>query len=454
LFGELFATLADPRGRAGVILPTGLMTDYTTSAFFASLVNSSRLVRSLAFDNQKKIFPSVHPDTPFALLTIGTSDQNPEFAAYILEIDHLSQPERRYHLSPAEIARINPNTKTAPVFRSRADAELTAKIYAPVPVLIDEAKGCVGNPWGVSFHTRIWHMAEDSASFRTAAQLARAGFVRDGGDWIGDGRYVPLYEAKMIHQFDHRWATYDGVGTRDTTLEEKQNQDFEPSPRYWVPEDEVNARLAAQGWTLGWLVGWRDITNATNERTLIANVIPRLGSGDKFLLTFPDMQARYCAALLATMNSLVCDFVVRQKIGGTSLKLYLIKQIPIPGPSLYSESDLSFIVPRVLELAYTSHSMAPFARDLGYDGPPFAWEEDRRALLRAELDAWYARAYGLSRGELRYILDPTEVKGADYPTETFRVLKNNEKARYGEYRTARLVLAAWDAQEAQPLAAQ
>ena len=94
--------------------------------------------------------------------------------------------------------------------------------------------------------------------------------------------------------------------------------------------------------------------------------------------------------------------------------------------------------------------MAPFARDLGYDGPPFAWDEDRRAQLRAELDAWYARAYGLTKEELRYIPDPIEVMGPDYPSETLRVLKNNEKARHGEYRreyrTARLVLAAWDAQ--------
>ena len=88
--------------------------------------------------------------------------------------------------------------------------------------------------------------------------------------------------------------------------------------------------------------------------------------------------------------------------------------------------------------------MAPFARDLGYDGPPFPWDEDRRALLRAELDAWYARAYGLTRDELRYVVDPADVKGPDYPSETFRVLKTNEIARFREYRTARLVLQAWD----------
>ena len=91
--------------------------------------------------------------------------------------------------------------------------------------------------------------------------------------------------------------------------------------------------------------------------------------------------------------------------------------------------------------------MAPFARDLGYDGPPFAWDEDRRALLRAELDAFYARAYGLTRDELRYILDPADVKGPDYPSETFRVLKKNEIAQLRRIPHRRLVLEAWDRME-------
>ena len=113
-----------------------------------------------------------------------------------------------------------------------------------------------------------------------------------------------------------------------------------------------------------------------------------------------------------------------------------------------TEPRLAFLVPKVLELSYTSHALAPFACDLGHDGPPFAWDEERRAYLCADLDAFYARAYGLTRDELRYILDPADIKGPDYPSETFRVLKEKEIRRYGEYRTRRLVLAAWDRMEA------
>ena len=146
------------------------------------------------------------------------------------------------------------------------------------------------------------------------------------------------------------------------------------------------------------------------------------------------------------MCSLVLDFVARQKVSGSSMTYFYVKQFPVLPPSFYTAEDLAFIVPRVVELTYTSHSLSPFARDLGYHGAPFAWNEDRRALLRAELDAFYAVAYSLTRDDLRFILDPTDVMGPDYPSETFRVLKDNEKMRYGEYRTRRLVLEAWDRQ--------
>jgi hypothetical protein len=144
------------------------------------------------------------------------------------------------------------------------------------------------------------------------------------------------------------------------------------------------------------------------------------------------------------MSSLCRDFVVRQKIGGTHLKLHTQKQIPTLPPSAYTQAAIDFIQPRVLELTYTAHDLKPWAEDLGYDGPPFIFDPERRSLLRAELDAYYAHLYGLSRDELRYILDPADVMGPDYPSETFRVLKTNEIRQFGEYRTQRLVLEAWD----------
>lgn len=448
LFAELFARLS--RLRAGVIVPTGIATDATTAPFFADLVTSRRLARLVDFENRAALFPAVDSRMKFSLLTLGRDEDQARFAFFLTDPAQMAEPERNFTLSPETIARLNPNTRTAPVFRSRADAELTAKIYANTPVLIDEAKGPGGNPWGVSF-ARLFDMSNDSHLFRTAAQLEAEGFAREGSDWQqGNTRFVPLYEAKMIHQFDHRWAGYDAAGesAADLTAAQKANPAQEAEPRYWVPKAEVDARLAAKGWSRDWLMGWRDITNATNERTVIATVFPESGVGNKLPLMFAKQATNRIAGLIANMAALSFDFASRQKIGGTTLNFFLLYQLPILQPDFYTEPRLAFITPKVLELTYTSHSLSPFARDLGYEGPPFAWDEDRRAHLRAELDAFYARAYGLTRDELRYILDPADVKGPDYPSETFRVLKEKEIRQYGEYRTRRLVLEAWDRMEA------
>lgn len=424
LFAELFSALGK---QAGILVPTGIATDATSAGFFSDLVERHRLVRLVDFENREGLFPAVDSRMKFSILSTGSSTPT-EFAFFLTNPSQLSDSRRRFTLDAAAIARINPNTKTTPIFRSRFDAELTAKVYSRVPVLIRDGDDA-GNPWAISFHTRIWHMAEDSEHFRTSSDTGR----------------VPLFEAKMLHQFDHRWCTYHGDETRELTTVEKADSYFEPNPRYWVPDGEVKKRLAASGWNRLWLLGWRDITNATNERTLIATVLPAVGSGDSILLAFPGfMPPARTACLLANLCSIVLDYCARQKVGGTHLKLNVFKQLAVLPPTAYGDLDAVFIQSRVLELTYTTHSIAPFARDLGYDGAPFAWNEDRRAVLRAELDAWYARAYGLTRDDLRYILDPADLMGEDYPSETFRVLKNNEMKKFGEYRTRRLVLEAWD----------
>ncbi|CAK0767889.1 hypothetical protein CCP3SC1_510010 [Gammaproteobacteria bacterium] len=308
-------------------------------------------------------------------------------------------------------------------------------------------KESFNNPWGISFMAMI-HMSNDSGLFRTAAQLTGDGATRDGPNWISRDMqvWVQLYEAKMVHQFDHRWATYEdnGSDSRELTDAEKRDPASFAQPRYWIKDSDKELALAGR-WERQWLMGWRDICRSTDERTVIAGVVPRVGVGHTFPLFFTATgDARKECALLANWNSLVFDFIARQKVGGTHLTYGYLKQFPALPPDHYTPTDLHYIVPRVLELTYTAHDLAPFARDLGYDGAPFPWDPERRARLRAELDAYYGKLYGLTRDELRYILDPADIYGVDYPSETFRVLQKNEIRQFGEYRTRRLVLEAWD----------
>jgi hypothetical protein len=459
LFSELFKDALSARGQAGIIAPTEILSGDTLKGFFQDIVDRGILKSSVAFENEEFIFPGIANVNRFALITMGPADREQEkcsFAFYLRRSEHLSEEERFFKLSKSDLRLLSPNTQTCPVFRSRADAELTKKIYSKVPVLIDENKGPAGNPWRLSFMA-MYHMANDSGLFKPTEQLRAEGCERKSKSWIfscDHRRYVPLYEGKFIWHYDHRFSSYHnlgkvkgrgGRGLPPVTFEEYADANFDPQPRYCVDETLVENRLATvTDWPHKWLIGWRDVASAKLERTFVTAVIPRFAVGDKLPLYFPAVETRLIAALLSNLSSIVFDYFVRQKMAGTSLKQHYLKQFPVLPPSAFSEDDISFIVPRVLELTYTSHSVAPFARDLGYDGPPFRWDEDTRAQLRAQLDGRIALLYGLTRDELRYILDPADVMGSDYPSETFRVLQKNEIAKYGEYRTARLVLAAYD----------
>ncbi|PTQ87169.1 Eco57I restriction-modification methylase domain-containing protein [Agitococcus lubricus] len=430
LFAETISQITHASGRAGFIVPTGIATDDSTKDYFGHITQTGRLISLFDIENREKLFAAVDSRMKFCLLTLGAADQA-EFVCFATQVSQLADTRRRFTLTPDEFRLINPNTLTCPVFRSERDAELTKKLYRAAPVLINENQP-EGNPWGIQP--------------RRAFDMAKAEVVSECSKYP-QPKFVTMYEAKLIHQFDHRWATYTPDGnSRDLTSIEKFDPDYRVTPRYWVRKSEVEQSLNDKGWPRGWLMGWRDICRATDERTIIASVVPRVGTDFTLRINIGSvgLQGSRYALLLANLNSLVLDFTARQKIGGTHLADFIIKQLPVIPPTHYSEVDAEFIVPRVLELTYTAYDLKPWAQDLGYNGEPFAFDPKRRAVLRAELDAYYAKLYSLTHDELRYILDPADVMGEDYPSETFRVLKNKEMKEFGEYRTQWLVLDAWD----------
>jgi hypothetical protein len=449
VFAELMRSLTGPRGRTGAIVPSGIATDATTQHFFRDLVERRSLVSLYDFENQG-IFPAVHNSYKFCLLTLagrGRPARQADFVFFAHEVADLADPDRRFTLSPEDFALINPNTRTCPIFRSQRDAELTKAIYRRVPVLVDEHAGEAGNPWRVTFKQGLFNMASDSGLFRTREELEREGWHLEGNVFVrGDERYLPLYEAKMVHHFDHRFGDYAmrPAGSQDTQLpdvpvERLADPDYRVLPRYWVPEPEVESRLEGR-WDRDWLLGWRDICRNTDERTVIASVIPRTAVGHKFPIFLPQATPALCAALLADLDSFVLDYCARQKLGGTSLTYFVLKQLPVLPPATYDapapwdpgRSLADWISARVLELVYTSWDLEPFARDLGYEGPPFRWDPERRERLRAELDACFFHLYGLTREEVDYVMD------------TFPIVRRRDEHRHGEYRTKRLILEYYD----------
>jgi hypothetical protein len=445
VFAETFRTVIAADGSAGIVTPTGLVTDKTTSVFFGDLVSTKTVAALHDFVTNPRIWTDVgNRKFRFAVTAIRGRSAPVEqirmsfFSKYPTDVT----PERVFSITPNEIRLLNPNTGNCPAFISRADADLTIGVYGRFPVFMrDDSPG--GNPWGVTF-MRMFDMANDSDLFLERSDLMP---TRDDG-WLirtPAGKYVPLYEAKLLWHYDHRLSSYAlrARGSRDTELPRltdamHDDPNAEAVPRYWVKHASVSDRLENR-WDRGWLLGWRDITGAALMRTLIACVLPVAAVGDKFPLAFPEDPA-LGFLLHATWSSLACDFIVRQKMTGVGLKYFVLKQIAIPHPDSFvrptpwdPERTLAeWIRPFVLELSYTSSRLRPYAEDLGDSGEPFRWAPDRRAILQAELDAAFMHIYGFQRGDVEYILG------------TFRTLAATEERLHGEYRTRRLVIAAYD----------
>lgn len=436
VFTETTKNIISKKGLAGIIIPTGIATDSTTSKLFRSLIKTKTLKTLIGFKNSKKIFKEIKDYITFCLFVINGSSQdnnNTSFSWLALNMKQADDPRRKMYLEANDLEIINPNTLTCPIFRTFDDAELTKKIYRNSSVIENEKTG--NNPWSISFMT-MFHMSSDSDLFKN----------KPGENLL------PLYEAKMFWNYDHRYSTYEGATQANLnegnlpqlTPEMHSNPNIQILPRYWVNKKFVEDRIAEKT-SKKWLISFRDITGNASERTSIFSILPIAAVGHSASILLCEIQnINLIACLFANFCSLTFDFIARQKVGGIHMSFYIFKQLPVISPETYTEEDIKFISSRVLKLVYTAWDTQPFAKDMDYEGEPFIWDEQRRAILRAELDAYYAKLYGLTRDELRYILDPADVYGEDFPSETFRVLKNNEIKKYGEYRTQRLVLKAWD----------
>jgi len=466
LFAELDSALLSKTGMSGIVIPTGIATDSFNQFFFHNLIKNKQLFKLIGFENEEFLFPAIANVVRFCLFVtsgVGHEEENPIFAFFIRRLTQLQEKERFFELSAQDLELLNPNTGTCPIFRNKTDATLTKYIYHHVPILLNEKRN--ENFWG--YKGLLMFMMNTDSNLFSLKQ-------KDG--------YLPLYEGKLIWHYDHRYASYDlkgivkgkgGRGLPDTPLSRYQDLNYVIEPQYWVPESEVLRRVP-QFWKWNWLMAFRKVASAKVERTSIFAIIPKVGVGHNAPLLFLSKIAppQLASCFIANANSLVFDYVARQKVGGTDINFYILNQLPFLPPSTYSTDDINYISKRVVELVYTAFDIKPFAEDMGYQGEPFRWDEERRALLRAELDAYFARLYGLNHKQLRYILDPADltprelenildsweevtdpldpvgyaqrVAASDFPGETFRVLKEKEIKQYSEYRTRRLVLEAWD----------
>ena len=470
MFAEL--CLSFSKEAWGLVIPTGIAVNDSNKAFFSKLIDENRLVSLYDFENREKLF-DIDSTNHFCLLTIGKEQDTPRTVKggfFLTRLDHLLDPRRIYTLQTSDFARLNPNTKTCPVFRTSRDAKLTAKIYRNSTILYNEITG--ENPWNIKFGSMI-HMSNDSYLFRTYAQLTAQGATLNGNTFTTvDGEtYVPLYEGKMIWHYNHHFGSWPTEGERPNSInmpseDELANPDSCIMPWYWIPLSVVNDRLVKYDrdgnvvwkWTHNWMLCFRDISKSTNERTLIATIVPKQGFNNKTPIIFEESGILDGTIMCGILSSIVFDYVTRQKVGGKSMNFFYVKQFPVLTPDQIPSTTQWQIVKRVAELCYFNHDMDGWAEELWEEmseeqrselpqlgaHQPWVYNPERRAILQAELDAIFAHLYGLNTEDLVYILDPEDICGKGCINETFRVLKDNEIRQYGEYRTKRLVLDAWN----------
>ena len=449
LFVERAMGLVKPDGFVGLLTPSGIYADKTAARFFQSVSTTGRVGGLFDFENRKIFFKDVHASFKFCVLVFGGEERRfdeTECAFFLHGTDAIKDPERCFPLAPDDFARVNPNTGTAPVFRTRRDAEITRRIYERHPVLVNHSKEGERRTWPVRYRQGLFHSLNHSNLFRTAEQLDDEGFYPvEGNRWKkGNELFLPLYEGKMVQAFDHRAAsvaTQDGnlfrPGQPIQTLDEQhRSPTFSIRPRFWISQLESPVTQ-----TLHHILTFKEITATTNARTMIASMVPQVGCLDTLPVLLPDnhqFDALSAAYVLANLNSLGFDYCTRQKIQGTHIKLYMLEQLPVIAPEDYDRcfgdtTARDLVRDQVLRLTYTAHDMAPFARDLGYDGPPFTWDEEERRHLRARLDALYFHLYGLDHDD------------ADYVLGTFPIVRRQDEAAFGSYRTRDLVLAYMNA---------
>ena len=497
LFVERAMALVSPGGVVGLLTPAGIASDKTAAPFFRSVATEGRLRALYDFENRRTkydlppFFPDVDSRFKFCVFVAGRSPvAEPAHCAFFLQdIGELQDPDNRFPVTAEDFSAVNPNTGTAPIFRSRRDAKLTTAIYGRLPVLVDRSTGEEVRTWPLKYST-MFHMTNDSGRFCTQEELEE----REGAWPIGCNRFdskkgiwLPLYEGKMVQAFDHRAASivikpenlHRPAQPEPSTSEQHRNPSWFPNPQYWVAATEC-------GWPeeSGWVLGFKEITAPTNVRTFIAALLPTVGFGNKIPIfrpepeedraasriggsvhrgdgscheprmtrrlpneahraTITDMQPERREWLLAgNLNATIFDFVVRQKVQGQTLNLFIVEQLPVVPPELYDsvhfgpKTAADIVREAVLELAYTAHDMASFARDLGYVDdtgaarPPFPWEEERRFRLRAKLDAVFFYLYGVTgRDDVRYVYS------------TFPIVERQETKEYGRYRSCDLCLA-------------
>ncbi len=417
LFLERGHNVLRKHGGLGLVLPSGVYTDLSSRDLRQLVFEMCQVRYLLAFANERFVFPSIHHAFRFVLLTLQRGGQTEALRSlFRLNVHNAVAPEEMagllaslqsvsLDLTLRDIRRFSPDTLSPLEFKNQREVDIAAEIYNDHPLLGEE----LNDTWNVRFTQEV-NMTSDSQLFRNRAWLEKGGHTEQRDrTWLGpDGKlYLPLYEGKMVHQFEHRFA----------------------EPRYWLAP-EAKAQLLAKHGASAWpdtvfRIGWRDVSAATNERTLLCAALP-LASGCGHTLpatqtsTLTSEQSVFLAGL---WNSFSIDFLARMRVTN-HLTFSILQHLPIPR-CRRGQLHFDAIVLNATRLTCVAPEFAQLWNEVAQHYPdtvPTPWRPEHaatdpreRAQLRAEIDALVADLYGLSQEDFAYILTTFPLLDRDQP---------------------------------------
>ncbi|BAZ81606.1 Eco57I restriction-modification methylase domain-containing protein [Sphaerospermopsis kisseleviana CS-549] len=372
LFVEQCVNLLSQNGECGLVIPSGIYTDLGTKQLREMLFSQTNITGLFCFENRKAIFEGVDSRFKFVVLTFENGKQTLSFPAKFMRHDvgelNSFPGDDCINMSVDLIKRLSPDSISIMEFKTDLDIFIAEKM-SRFPLLGEE----IQDTWNLKL-TAEFHMTNDSHLFKTEP---------------GKGR-LPLYEGKMIHQFNHKFA----------------------EPRYWV--DEVEGRKAVlgkngidKGQVLDYQCyrfAYRAIARNTDSRTFIGSILPKnIYCGHSLNVTLPYQNNKYLLIISSMLNSFCFDFVLRQQVSA-NLTMFFIYQTPVPR---LTEKDEYFheIVERAAKLICTTAEYDELAKEVGLGSHKNGITEEReRGKIRAELDGIIAHLYGLTESEFSHIL--------------------------------------------------
>ncbi|MBU1106385.1 MAG: N-6 DNA methylase [Candidatus Riflebacteria bacterium] len=473
LFAESTCNHLTKSAFVGLVLPTGILQDLPASNLLAELIRGKRLKSAYDFENRRKDvegerwFRDAHPQQRFCLLTLAPNQPKSRFVFDVAGLSDLKDPRRAYSQTYDEILRFCDDAFKVPMFKQTIESRIATEAHRTGKML-----GSMLRDPKQKLTSGLMFNAENTIKRQKIA----------AADILDHKNFVRVYEGTYIHQFDHRFATFENNSERYLSDEEKQSPFKTAITKNFLPQNLAEERIKAMtGTVVPWLHVLRRQARATDSFISISSIIPFSAvEGSLSTFIFLENQAEQSALLCATFNSFMFNFLTRLRQSGANLNKNVYSQLPIVDGTKIKNDKILFgantffkwCAKRVLELVYTSWDLEQFSKDVGWFAPPFIWNENRRFHIRCELDAVFFLLYLPAENyenwvntenatdyeleQVKYDF-PTPRHAVDYVMETFPIVKRKdidrteeqnaagEIMREGRYITKDTILEIYDA---------